>query len=186
MQNFRRLLYVALSFLVAPAALHAQDSLDVKSARLILSEYRIDLTLVHDKVWALAEAIPTEKYAWRPTASVRSVSEVLMHVAGEWFYICPISVGGKPPADFGAPREAMPKLEKITSKSEVLEQLQKSWAFCTAAFGSADPTKLLGKYEPVKMSLARAVLRVGGDQHEHVGQLITYARSVGVTPPWSK
>jgi uncharacterized damage-inducible protein DinB len=25
-----------------------------------------------------------------------------------------------------------------------------------------------------------------GDLHEHLGQLIAYARSVGVKPPWTK
>jgi hypothetical protein len=44
----------------------------------------------------------------------------------------------------------------------------------------------MGKYEPAKMSLARAALRVAGDQHEHLGQLIAYARSVGVKPAWSR
>ena len=34
--------------------------------------------------------------------------------------------------------------------------------------------------------LMKAALWIAGDQHEHLGQLITYARSVGVVPPWSK
>ena len=29
-------------------------------------------------------------------------------------------------------------------------------------------------------------LMIGGDLHEHLGQLIAYARSNKVTPPWSK
>ncbi len=171
---------------LAPSASGAQDVLDAKSASLLHSEYRADLTLVHDKLLALAEAIPADKYSWRPSPDVRTVSEVLMHVAGEWYYICPISVAGKPPADFGAPGEAMRTLERTTAKADVLGQLAKSWDHCTAALGSADPAQLLGKYEPAKMSLARAALRVAGDQHEHLGQLITYARSLGVKPPWSR
>ena len=34
---------------------------------------------------ALAEVIPADKYSWRPASGVRSVSEVLMHVAIENF-----------------------------------------------------------------------------------------------------
>lgn len=158
----------------------------MKSATHLRSEYLADLTMVHDKIVALANAIPADKYAWRPVPGVRSVSEVLMHVAGEWYLIGPMSVGAKPPADFGVPREAMAKLEQLTAKDEVLAQLEKSWAHSRAAIESADPAALLGRYEPAKMSLARAALRVAGDQHEHLGQLITYARAVGVTPPWSK
>jgi hypothetical protein len=163
-----------------------QDSLDAKSAALVYREYFIDLNAVHEKLMSLAGSIPADKYSWRPSADVRSVSEVLMHVAGEWYYVCPISIGGKAPPDFTPPRDAMAKLEKTTSKSDVLEQLGKSWAHCKSIFDVADPAQLTGKYEPAKMSLARAALRVAGDQHEHLGQLIAYARSVGVKPEWSK
>ena len=184
-------LAAALACLTAGAA-RAQppapaDSLDLRSAALLLAEYRADLTSVRGNIVDLAKAIPADKYAWRPAAGVRSVAEVLLHTAGEWYYICPISNGGKPPADFDPPREAMGKLERRTAdKAAVLAELDRAWAHCAATFDAADPARLRGRFEPAKMSLARAALRVAGDLHEHLGQLIAYARSVGVTPPWSK
>jgi hypothetical protein len=33
----------------------------------------------------LAEAIPADKYSWRPATGVRSISEVLMHISIENF-----------------------------------------------------------------------------------------------------
>src|SRR5215471_21243928 len=40
------------------------------------------------QIIALAEAIPAEKYGWRPGPGVRSVSEVLMHTAaGNYFFL---------------------------------------------------------------------------------------------------
>jgi len=36
---------------------------------------------VSRQVVALAEAIPAEKYSWRPGPGVRSTSEVFMHIA---------------------------------------------------------------------------------------------------------
>lgn len=177
---------MAAAWFTPKASRAQQDVLDAKSATHVHAEYLADLTTVHDKLMALADAIPDDKYAWRPSQDVRSVSEVLTHVAGEWFYVCPISLGGKAPADFSPPRSAMAKLEQITGKSDVIERLNKSWAYCKSVFGSVDPTQLTGKYEPAKMSLARAALRVSGDQHEHLGQLIAYARSLGIKPPWTK
>lgn len=163
------------------------DSLDLRSAALLLAEYRADLTSVHDNVVALARAIPAERYAWRPGAGVRSVAEVLLHTAGEWYYICPLSNGGQPPADFTPPREAMARLERGTAdKAKVLAELDRAWAHCAATFDAADPARLRGRLESARMSLPRAALRVSGDLHEHLGQLIAYARSVGVTPPWSR
>jgi len=40
-------------------------------------------------------------------------------VASEWLYYGPQSVGAKPPADFGPPRQTLPKLEKdFTQKAQ--------------------------------------------------------------------
>lgn len=163
------------------------DSLDARAAALVLAEYRADLTTVQRKLLDLADSIPADRYTWRPSAGVRSVSEVLMHVAGEWYSICPMSIGQQPAPEFRPPGPAMRKLEQSSSaKADVLDQLRKSWAHCDAAFAAAEPARLTGKYEPARMSLARAALRVAGDQHEHLGQLIAYARSVGVRPSWSR
>lgn len=163
-----------------------QNVLDAKAAAVVRDEYMADLDTVHAKIMALANAIPEDKYSWRPSPGVRSVSEVLMHVATEYYFWVPGSVGGKPPADFGPPRETIPKKEKITAKSEVLAELTKSWGYARTQVTSTDPSTLTGVYKPWGASLPKAALGMAGDLHEHLGQLISYARSVGVKPPWSK
>jgi uncharacterized damage-inducible protein DinB len=150
------------------------------------SQYVGDLTVLHDKVLALANAIPAEKYSWRPSKDVRSISQLLAHIAGEWFVLCPRSVGGQPAAGFEAPGEAMQKLEEITTKVEVIAQLNSSWDYCSSLLSTIDSSRLVPDSLPARMSFQRVVLLVSGDLHEHLGQLIAYARSVGVTPPWSK
>ena len=44
----------------------------------------------------------------------------------------------------------------------------------------------LHRRQLLRFSALTAMLWQAGDSHEHLGQLVTYARSVGVTPPWSK
>jgi len=188
----RRQLNVALSLAVALAALApmraagAQDALDVKSAARIRKEYLDDMDSVHVKFVALAKAIPADKYAWRPGAGVRSVSEVLMHIVGEWYFFGPRSVGGKEPADFGVPKDKLPALEKITAKDQVLAELEKSWTYCKGQISGVDAAQLTAKYKPWGQTLTASAFGMAGDEHEHLGQLIAYARSVGVKPPWSK
>jgi uncharacterized damage-inducible protein DinB len=179
---------VALAALVAGTReVAAQEVMDARSASYLRDRYLADMDTVHAKIMALANSIPADKYSWRPAQGVRSVSEVLMHVASEWLYYGPQSVGAKPPADFGPPRETLPKLEQdFTQKAQVLEQLAKGWAYYVAQMKAVDAAKLTGRYPPWNSTLAEAAFGMTGDQHEHLGQLIAYARSVGVQPPWSK
>src|SRR5260370_4301596 len=65
---------------------------------------------------ALAEAIPAEKFAWRPAPGVRSTSEVFMHIALANFYLLSVT-GPKMPSDLKSPN-----MEKtVTVKAEVIK-----------------------------------------------------------------
>jgi uncharacterized damage-inducible protein DinB len=182
--------YLAAALSVAafvPGALRAQDAFDARSAAHVRNEYVSDMDTVHVKIVALAKAIPAEKYGWRPAPGVRSVSEVLMHVAGEWYFWAPSSMAGKPPAGFGDPKTKLPALEKdVTAKDAVLAELDRSWAHCVAQLRAGDPATMTGRYRPWNTTVDAAAFGMSGDMHEHLGQLIAYARSVGVKPPWSK
>jgi uncharacterized damage-inducible protein DinB len=164
----------------------AQDVMDARSAAYLREQFVSDMDTVHAKVMALANAIPEDRYSWRPSAGVRSVGEVLGHFAGEWYYYLPQSVAGKPPTDFGSPRDALPKLEQIAGKQAMLDEMNRAWSYGRAQLVGADATQLTGQYKPWGVSLARAAFGMTGDQHEHLGQLVAYARANGITPPWSR
>ncbi len=189
--TYRRTYLVAAAFAIASAlsarSARAQDAFDAKSAAHVRSEFVSDMDTLHVKIVALAKAIPADKYGWRPGAGVRSVSEVLMHVVGEWYFWAPSSMAGKPPADFGDPKTKLPGIEKsVTTKDAVIAELEKSWAHCHTQIRATDPSALTGKYKPWNTTVDAAAFGMAGDLHEHLGQLIAYARSVGVKPPWSK
>ena len=130
---------------------------------------------------ALAEAVPAEKYTWRPAEGVRSVSEVYMHVAGANFYL-PRALGVALPP--GLSRE----LEKETDKAKVVAALKDSIAHARKAVEGADPATLGQEVELFgrKLTRADALLALLSHAHEHLGQAIAYARSNGVVPPWSR
>lgn len=200
----KRILSVAASVALAgaaraqvPAAPAAKPIFDERSATHVRDAYLKDLDTLHVKILALANAIPASKYSWRPATGVRSVSEALMHIASEWYVYAPMSIGGAPPADFlpktstpAERRDAMNKklkdMEKVTDKAAVIAELQRSWTYCRAQVAGTKPAELTSAYKPWGMPLDEAALSMTDDLHEHLGQLIAYARSVGVTPPWSK
>ena len=181
-----RVAAVAIAMLSPVIAAHAQDPFDAKSAGHVRDRYLADMDTLHKKVLALANAIPADTYSWRPTNDVRSVSEVFMHIAGEWYYFMPMAFAGKAPAGM-VPKDSLPALEKTrTTKAQVLAELDKAWAHGRNELATADVSKLTGTYRPWNITIDDAANVMGGDLHEHLGQLIVYARSVGVKPPWSK
>jgi uncharacterized damage-inducible protein DinB len=135
---------------------------------------------VEEKLVSLAEAVPAEKYGWRPAEGVRSVSEVYMHIAGG-NYLLPSFVGI--PTD-GVNRE----MEKtVTEKPKVIEALKQSFVHLRQAIlktSDADMDKkanLFGR----EASFREVFLITANHCHEHLGQSIAYARMNGIVPPWS-
>ena len=188
--TMRRATSLAAVLALSALPLHlasAQDGLDAKGAAEVKAKYLADLDTVHVKVLALANAMPADKYSWRPGEGVRSVSETFMHIATEWYLYVPMLIGAKPFAEMGTPRELGPKLNAITSKAEVIDYLNKSWAYGKAQVEGVDAMKLAGKMKMFgrEVTFPEMALGMSGDLHEHLGQLIAYARVNKVVPPWS-
>ena len=135
------------------------------------------------KLLQLAEAIPADKYAWRPAEGVRSVSEVILHAAGS-NYMFMNFVGTAIPSGID-----LKTFESSTSKKEeVVDRLKKSIAHvktAAAAMSGAD-LDAQAKWFMGESSKREILFVLASHNHEHLGQLIAYARMNGITPPWSK
>src|SRR5580704_14956996 len=70
----------------APAAVQAAAAADPQLEG-IWEGYDGEWGHVSRQLRALAEAIPADKYSWRPAPGVRSVSEVFMHIAVSNFWL---------------------------------------------------------------------------------------------------
>jgi hypothetical protein len=169
---------------VLPA--HAQDVMTKESAAALKASFIADLDTMQQKYLGLAEAFPPDKYTWRPMDGVRSVSEVLMLAAMEGYSFIPNAFGAKP-ADVGS-REEMAKLRTLSDKAQVIDHVKKGFAHAKKELEALDAATLTGKRNVMgaPRSAADIALFVGGDLHEHLGQLIAYARTNHIVPPWSK
>jgi uncharacterized damage-inducible protein DinB len=138
---------------------------------------------VSKQVVALAEAIPAEKYAWRPAPGVRSTSEVFMHIALANFYLLSVT-GPKMPDDMKS--EGMEKT--VTSKPEVISWLKRSFEAVKTAHAAVKPADLPRKVKVFgrEGTVDGMYLRIIVHANEHMGQLVAYARVNGITPPWSE
>ena len=146
------------------------------------AEFLNEMKYFEARFTQLAEAIPADKYTWRPAAGVRSVSEVLLHVAGANQGL-PRMAGIQPPAGFaGQGYEA-----STTEKARIIAELKKSFAHIQSAAGSmkdADADKAM-KVFGMDMTGRSFSFFMARHLGEHLGQLIAYARVNGVVPPWS-
>ena len=181
-------LSLATLALLAAAPARAQDVINKEGAALVKASFINDLDTLHDKFLGLAQAFPQDKYTWRPMDGVRSVSEVLMLAAFEGYNFIPTSFGAKG-ADLGS-REEMGKLRLLTDKAQVIEHLNKGFAHAKAELTALDPATLTARRKimisPNPLAVTDIALGIGGDLHEHLGQMIAYARMNHIVPPWSK
>jgi uncharacterized damage-inducible protein DinB len=137
---------------------------------------------VTSQLVALAEATPEDKFAWRPAKGVRSTSEVYMHIVLANFYLLSVT-GPKMPDDL---KEGMDKT--VTAKADVIKWLKRSMEAVRAAHASVTPGDLQRKVHIADRdaTVDGMYLRIIVHANEHMGQLVAYARTSGVVPPWSQ
>ena len=145
----------------------------------VLAEVRVQ----EDKFLRLAEAVPAEKYKWRPAADARSISEVFLHVAAANFSL-PKLIGTPPPGGF----EGKGYDKSTEDKTKVIAALKDSFAHqkkAVLAMADADLEKPLDWFGG-KNTERGILLFMTRHTAEHLGQSIAYARMVGVVPPWTE
>jgi uncharacterized damage-inducible protein DinB len=133
------------------------------------------------KLLDLAEATPSDKFGWRPTDEVRSISEVYIHTAGANFFFAQM-LGVPMPEDWSRDAE-----KKVVAKADVIAALSKSIDHVKKALEAKKGSDLDAEMEFFgrKRVLRDVFLLIAGHSHEHLGQSIAYARMAGVVPPWS-
>ena len=179
--GFWRSLAVVTAVMV-PTALPAQVQ--------TLKEYHVaDVAQLREKFIGLANAFPEDKYDWRPMQGTRSVRDVLVLLAAE---------GNVFPENWGLPRaegavqgyEAeSARLDSVAkTKAQLIAELERSFDHLSRSLaGMSDSARSAdGKTWGMDMKVDAGITMALSDMHEHLGQLIAYARTNGIVPPWSR
>jgi uncharacterized damage-inducible protein DinB len=174
-----RILASTLLAVIVTAAAGAQStpSQAQPAAQSVQAALSQEAGTLSDKFTGLARVM-AGKYDWKPGQGVRSVGDVFNLIVAENGYLARTLTGA---AGGGRPAP-------ITDPEKLQEALKTSYANLQqtiAGLSDADlkaPVKLFGR----DMTKEGAVRYLFGDQHEHLGQSIAYARTNGVVPPWSK
>lgn len=163
-----------VAVILAPAML-AQSSANPLSAST-----KNMYTMAKGNILRAAEKMPEESYAFKPVAEVRSFGQLVGHVADANYMFC-AALTGTPPPVRGIEKEK-------TSKADLVQALQDSFAYCDKAYDSmtdakaAQAVKLFGSERP---ALGVLDFNVAHD-YEHYGNMVTYLRLKGIVPPSSE
>jgi uncharacterized damage-inducible protein DinB len=135
------------------------------------------------KVLSLAEAFPAETMDWSPMEGVFTVEGAILHMAAANYFLAR-QLGAPTPEGIQPAKLA----ETVKGKEAVIQTLSDSIDFVKKAALEfpqdelGDPITLFGQ-EMTKMSVFFIII---GHAEEHLGQLIAYARSNEIVPPWSR
>ena len=150
-----------------------------------------DIAEVETKVVGLANAMPDAAWAYRPGPGVRSTGEVLAHIASDNYFL-PAAMGIAAPAETGINgkdfKTAAAFEKRAMTRTQIIAELTKSFAFLKASMNATTDAQLGAPLDLFGQKTTNRGLWITTTTHlhEHLGQLIAYARSNKVTPPWSK
>jgi DinB family protein len=176
---------VLASFVAVPLAAQAvSSSAEFEAWRKVQKD---DIDGIKDKFMALAKAVPANKLNWRPMEGTRSFHEVFAHVAAEGNTETAM-FGGKLPAgslaDFDAEEARLKKLPD----DQLIPIMEKSMQSLSATLAGLSLDKMntsITFYGDATLPRVATTYTLN-DLHEHLGQLVAYARMNQIVPPWSK
>lgn len=171
----RQLTAIALAALVlSPAAAFAQ-------ANPYADAVKAQLAQIKTPIIRTAEKVGEDLYAFKPTPDVRSLGQLIGHIADGNYGICSMASGMKPAAR-GIEKSA-------TTKAALQKALADSFAFCEQAVASMDEKKSVEMIKGIDGSMQpRLMVLAFNNSHlnEHYGNLVTYMRLKGIVPPSSE
>jgi uncharacterized damage-inducible protein DinB len=146
------------------------------------------LSDVEKKILQLEQAVPQNKFDWRPAPGVRSIAEAYLHIAFANYNLIRIATGKAPPSDTGFSQDRGKWDVQTTDKAKIKAVLERSFAFAHEAIRTIPDADLDRKVDLFGHPMTeRAILLIlVGHDNEHLGQSVAYARANNIVPPWSE
>lgn len=179
----RLTLGVALSLgaLAVPLATAAAQQTPANSNAPLASALRANLQRSQRVFVAAAEAMPADKYGYKPTPAQNSFAHLVQHAIMANDYMCGLISGTKAPA--------RAKLSETSPKDSAVAQLRESYSFCSTALGTLDDANLgaqLPFFGGRTISRAGAEVDLSDDWTDHYATAAMYLRLNGILPPTAR
>jgi DinB superfamily len=160
------------------ATTNAPQASTTPVANPVSSFVKQQLTRYTKNMIAAAEAMPAEKYNFKPTPEMNTFAHLTMHIAEGNNALCAqIS---------GAPAPTGEKLAEDNPKDKLVAGLKASFDFCATALANVDDSKLsepMLLFGRVPSSRAGALIALSSGFADHYGAQAIYLRLNGILPP---
>jgi uncharacterized damage-inducible protein DinB len=176
----RNILTAALGFALLPAALAAQGAAPAAGTNPATQAVKGQFGMIKGVVARTAEKVPEELYSFKPTPEVRSIGQLLGHIADAQYMMCAAAAGEKPPQS---------GIEKtFSSKAQLSKAVADSSAYCDQVIGGMNDAKGMEIVQFFTGPTPRLHVLTFNIAHsyEHYGNLVTYMRLKGIVPPSSE
>ncbi len=124
-----------------------------------------------------ADAMPAEKYGFKPTPDMMSFGHLMVHIAETNTTLCAALSGTPAPAG---------KMEETDGKDKLVAGLKASFDFCSTALANVDDAKLgeqVAIFGGRMVPRAAAWLILSGSWADHYSAEAIYLRLNGILPP---
>jgi len=134
---------------------------------------------------AVAKAMPTESYNYRPTAEEMSFGHVIAHIAAANAGACAIASGNQRLAAPAGLAEKLRDEKSDVDRETALSYLTATFDFCNKAMDSMTPAKLDARVGPANRQMTGFEWLWAYFTHtaHHRGQAEVYLRVKGIKPP---
>jgi uncharacterized damage-inducible protein DinB len=150
-------------------------------ANPVSSTVKQQLTRFSKNMVAAAEAMPAEKYSFKPTPEMNTFAHLTMHITQANMHLCS-KISGT-----AAPEAA--KLTEADGKDKLVAALKASFDFCSTALAGVDDSKLsdpMTLFGSFPSSRAGALIALSDGFSDHYGAQAIYLRLNGILPPTAK
>lgn len=159
----------------------ASPALAQQAQNPVSNALRMELQRAQRNLVAAAEAVPADKYGYKPTEAQMTFGHLVLHVAGSNDFMCGSISGIKPPE--------RAKLQDTDAKDVLVARIKDSFAFCTTALASVEDSQMGGMvpfFGGRQVTRAAAVLGLTGDWYDHYSASAIYMRLNGMLPPTAR
>jgi hypothetical protein len=161
----------------------------MQAAGRVSDMYLKQVDLVEHDLLSLAQAMPAEKYSFRPAGErfddVKTFGEQVKHAATMIFMTSAIVLEEKSPYEPGTNDNGP---DSVQGKDQIVDYLERSLAYARTAMSSLTEKNHLDPLNTYFGSQSRIEVAAGVAYHSynHYGQMVVYARMCGIVPPSSR